>query len=117
MLGLGLLLYCLRGLTDPARWNEKLLSLAFWSLNIGLGIMVFLSLLPAGLFQTWAALSESYAYARSAELVHSPVMEALVWARVPGDLVFAVGVGAFAVFFVRAIRTRSAIGATAQAAE
>src|SRR5690606_5184520 len=31
MLGLGLVLYCLRGLTDPAVWNEKLLALSFWS--------------------------------------------------------------------------------------
>ena len=38
--------------------------------------------------------------ARSAS--HSPVMQALVWARVPGDLVFSVGVAAFALFMVRA---------------
>jgi nitric oxide reductase subunit B len=30
-------------------------------------------------------------------------MQALVWARVPGDLVFAVGVVAFTIFMVRAL--------------
>ena len=48
MLGLGLMLFCMRGLTDPARWNNRLLSVSFWCLNIGLAMMVFLSLLPQG---------------------------------------------------------------------
>jgi nitric oxide reductase subunit B len=30
-------------------------------------------------------------YARSPEIVHSKVMETLVWMRVPGDVVFAAG--------------------------
>ena len=101
MLGLGLLLYCLRGLTDPATWDEKLLAIAFWSLNIGLAMMTFLSLVPQGLWQTYVSFSDHYAAARSAELLHHPWMEALVWARVPGDVVFAVGVGAFALFVVK----------------
>ena len=102
MLGLGLLLYCMRGLTDPNTWNEKALSVSFWSLNIGLFMMTFMSLLPQGLWQTYVSFSDHYAAARSAELLHHPLMEALVWARVPGDIVFAVGVGAFALFFVQA---------------
>ncbi len=102
MLGLGLLLYCLRGLTDPSKWNERLLSIAFWCLNIGLFMMTFLSLLPQGLWQTYVSFNDHYAAARSADLMHHPIMEALVWARVPGDVVFAVGVGAFALFFVQA---------------
>lgn len=102
MLGLGLILYCMRGLTNPRAWNKNLLSLSFWSLNIGLFMMTFLSLLPQGLWQTYVSFSDHYAAARSAELMHHPMMEALVWARVPGDIVFAVGVGAFALFFVQA---------------
>ena len=108
MLGLGLLLYCLRGLTDPHTWNEKLLSISFWCLNIGLFMMTFLSLLPQGLWQTYVSFNDHYAAARSAELMHHPMMEALVWARVPGDIVFAIGVGAFALFFVQAFAKRNA---------
>lgn len=108
MLGLGLTLFCMRGLSDPARWNEKLLKTSFWCLNIGLAMMVFLSLWPQGLFQAYQSFTQSYAYARSAEVIHSPTMQALVWLRVPGDLVFAVGVGAFALFMVRALFARGA---------
>ncbi len=102
MLGLGLTLYCMRGLTDITRWNQKWIRLSFWSLNIGLAMMTFLSLLPQGILQTYASIEHGYAYARSAEFIHSPIMQALVWARVPGDVVFAFGVFAFAWFMFRA---------------
>jgi len=102
MLGLGLTLFCMRGLTDPARWSNRLLTVSFWCLNVGLAMMVFLSLLPQGLWQAYASFTQDYAYARSAEVIHGPVMQALVWARVPGDLVFGVGVVAFALAVLRA---------------
>ena len=106
MLGLGLMLFCLRGLTDPARWNNKLLGVSFWCLNIGLAMMVFLSLLPAGLWQAYASFEHDYAYARSAEFLHSPIMQGLVWARVPGDIVFGIGALAFAGFMAQAFLAR-----------
>lgn len=102
MLGLGLTLYCLRGLTNVDFWNEKLLKISFWSLNIGLAMMTFLSLLPQGVIQTYVSIEQGYWYARNAEFMHSPLMEGLVWARVPGDIVFAVGVVAFVWFVYRA---------------
>ena len=102
MLGLGLTLYCMRGLTDVTQWNQKWLKTAFWSLNIGLAMMTFLSLLPQGILQTYASIEHGYAYARSAEFMHSSIMQTLVWARVPGDMVFSVGVFAFAWFMFKA---------------
>ncbi len=102
MLGIGLTLYCMRGLTDVTRWNVKLLRIAFWSFNIGLAMMTFLSLLPQGILQTYASIEHGYSYARSAEFIHSPINQALVWARVPGDVVFSVGVFSFAWFMFRA---------------
>lgn len=101
-LGLGLTLYCLRGLTNIQNWDQRLLKISFWTLNIGLAMMTFLSLLPQGLWQTYNAIEHHYAFARSAEFMHSDIMEALVWARVPGDIVFSVGVGAFALFVWKA---------------
>ncbi len=98
MLGLGLMLYCMRGLTDLRHWNQRYLKVAFWSMNIGLAMMTFLSLLPQGLWQTYASISHYYAYARSAEFMHSTVMEGFVWARVPGDILFAVGAASFGLF-------------------
>ena len=102
MLGLGLTLYCMRGLTNVKLWNQKLLKISFWSLNIGLAMMTFLSLLPQGALQTYASIEHGYWFARTAEFIHSPMMQALVWARVPGDIVFGVGVFGFVWFVYRA---------------
>jgi len=104
MLALGLVLYCMRGLTNIDHWNNTLLKISFWTLNIGLAMMAFLSLLPQGILQTIASVNHSYAYARSAEFIHSPIMETLVWMRVPGDVVFSVGVFCFALFVYQAFR-------------
>ncbi|MEX0810136.1 MAG: nitric-oxide reductase large subunit [Dongiaceae bacterium] len=108
MLALGLTLYCVRGLTDVRLWNQKALKLSFWCLNIGLAMMTFLSLLPQGMWQTYASASHGYSYARSAEFMQSSIMHILVWMRVPGDVVFSVGVGAFAVFMYQAFAARRA---------
>lgn len=91
MLGIGLMLFCLRGLSAPLAWKDKLLGPAFWLLNIGLVGMTFFALLPAGIYQAWASISQGMWYARSPEVIHSPWMEAFVWLRVPGDIVFAGG--------------------------
>ncbi|QLG88015.1 nitric-oxide reductase large subunit [Chitinibacter bivalviorum] len=101
MLGIGLMLFCLRGLAPAAKWNDGLLKPAFWSMNIGLFMMVFMSLLPAGIYQAAASVEHGLWYARSAEIIHSSVMETLVWLRVPGDIVFAAGVLYLAVFALR----------------
>ena len=91
MLGIGLMLFCLRGLTNDKAWNDKLLGPTFWLLNIGLAAMVFGSLLPAGVYQAYWSITEGLWYARSAEIIHSSWMETLVWMRVPGDIIFAAG--------------------------
>ncbi|MET3120435.1 nitric oxide reductase subunit B [Oxalobacteraceae bacterium GrIS 2.11] len=101
MLGIGLMLFCLRGLSDRAAWSEALLKPMFWSLNIGLAMMVFISLVPAGIYQAWASVTQGIWYARSPAVVHSQLMETLVWMRVPGDVVFAIGAVLLAWFAIR----------------
>ena len=91
MLGIGLMLFCLRNLYARNRHADRLLAPAYWGLNIGLGMMVFLSLLPAGIYQAYHSITTGLWYARSPEIVRSTVMESLVWLRTPGDIVFAVG--------------------------
>jgi len=98
------MLFCLRGLYDRALHADRFLKPAFWSLNIGLAMMVFLSLLPAGIYQAWASISKGLWYARSPEIIHSTVMESLVWLRVPGDIVFAVGSVLLAVYALKLLR-------------
>jgi nitric oxide reductase subunit B len=101
MLGLGLMLFCLRGMKPEVRWNEGLLRTAFWALNIGLSLMALLTLLPLGVLQLSAALENGYWYARSAEFMSQPIIHLLVWMRVPGDTIFAVGMIVFAWFVAR----------------
>ncbi len=109
MLGIGLMLFCLRGLGAPSAWRDGLLKPAYWLLNIGLGAMVLLSLLPAGIYQAWASISHGFWYARSAEVIHSALMERLVWMRVPGDILFGLGGLALALFVLQLWRgSRSA---------
>jgi nitric oxide reductase subunit B len=111
MLGIGLMLFCLRGLSSPLAWKDKLLAPTFWLLNIGLVGMTFFALLPAGIYQAWASVSKGLWFARSPEIIHSPVMETLVWLRVPGDIVFAIGAAILAVYALRLLR-RPAAGRT-----
>jgi nitric oxide reductase subunit B len=89
MLGIGLLLFCVRGLRPQAQWSNPLLAFSFWSFNIGLSMMVLMTLLPIGLLQLNAALTHGYWYARSAEFMGQPLIHTLVWLRVPGDIVFS----------------------------
>jgi nitric oxide reductase subunit B len=104
MLGVGLMLFCLRGLSDRRAWSDALLRPMFWLLNIGLAMMVFLALVPAGVYQAWASISKGMWYARSPEVIHSVFMERMVWLRVPGDIVFALGTAFLALFVLRLMR-------------
>jgi nitric oxide reductase subunit B len=91
MLGIGLMLFCLRGLKPLAEWNQAVLGGAFWTLNIGLALMALLTLLPMGVLQLQAALENGYWAARSAEFMDRPMTHLLVWMRMPGDTIFAIG--------------------------
>jgi nitric oxide reductase subunit B len=106
MLGIGLMLFCLRTAMRQAAWSDRLLKYTFWTLNGGLAMMVFMSLVPAGIYQAYHSITESFWYARSPEIVHSTVMETLVWLRVPGDIVFSVGVMTLALFMANLLLRR-----------
>ena len=110
MLGIGLMLFVLRSLYRVQVWNDKLLSFSFWSINIGLILMVLLSVLPIGLLQTVASVNEGMWYARSAEFMQQPGMDTLRWLRVVGDTIFAVGLIAF-VWFVFSLDSRKKLPA------
>lgn len=91
MLGIGLMLFVLRSLYRKDIWNDKLISFAFWSINIGLMLMVLLSLLPIGFLQTVASVNQGMWYARSMEFMQQDHMVILRWLRTIGDTVFALG--------------------------
>jgi len=108
MLGIALVLFCVRGLRPQEAWNERTLRLSFWALNIGLALMAVLTLLPLGTLQLLAAIEHGYWYARSAEFMQKPIVDLLIWMRVPGDVVFSIGALALAWFVLRLwVRPRS----------
>jgi nitric oxide reductase subunit B len=97
-LGLALLLFCMRAMQPRRTWNTKLLAFAFWAINIGMLMEIFLSLLPIGLLQTYQSVSVGYWSARSPEFMQTHVMQTLRWMRMLGDTVFAIGAVAFVWF-------------------
>jgi nitric oxide reductase subunit B len=101
MLGIGLMLFCLRGLKPKVEWNTAWLKGSFWSLNCGLAMMGLFTLLPLGILQLQAALEHGYWYARSADFMGRPIVDLLVWMRVPGDSVFSIGALLLAWFVLR----------------
>jgi nitric oxide reductase subunit B len=91
MLAVGLLLFCVRYLVREDKWSDRAAKLSFWSLNIGLGWMAFVNLFPVGIVQLHDALANGYQHARSLEFLSERWVNALEWARLPGDLLFVVG--------------------------
>lgn len=98
MLGIGLTLFCLKGLTIHRQWKTGSLNFAFWSINLGLALMVLISVLPVGILQTIASVEHGMWYARSAQFLQGEGMDTLRWLRVIGDTVFAIGLLALAWF-------------------
>lgn len=92
LLGIGLMLFSLKGLGQQKPWREGILRFSFWALNIGLALMVLVSLLPVGIMQALASIEHGMWYARSAEFLQTDLMATLRWLRAIGDTVFAAGV-------------------------
>src|SRR5690606_28519459 len=92
MLGIGLMLFCMKGLATVHVWKDGVIRFALWSINIGLAWMVLLTQLPIGMLQTWASVEHGMWYARSAEFTQTGLMDTLRWLRVVGDTIFAAGV-------------------------
>lgn len=90
-LALGFCLLILRYIRPNLHFNEKLMSTAFWWLNIGLVLMLFTSLLPIGLIQFHASATEGLWYARSEAFMQQDLLHYLRWIRTIGDVVFIVG--------------------------
>ncbi|HKM94605.1 MAG TPA: nitric-oxide reductase large subunit [Prolixibacteraceae bacterium] len=104
MLGIGFMLFVLRDMDIKSEWNERWVKVAFWGMNIGLTLMVLISVLPVGILQTVASIKHGLWYARSAEFLQLPYMQTLRWMRMFGDIIFAGGAFALA-WFVFGLKT------------
>jgi nitric oxide reductase subunit B len=90
MLGAGLMTFVLRETVSNDVWSRlsRLIRVAFWGLNIGLAMMVVLSLFPGGIMQVRDVIENGYWHARSLAYTGTPLARTLEWLRMPGDLVF-----------------------------
>ena len=91
MLAVGLALFALRYIIPAAKWPDKLAKISFWSLNIGLAWMVFVTLLPLGVMQLWHSVNDGYFEARTLGYITNPGNAVLEWMRMPGDILLIVG--------------------------
>jgi nitric oxide reductase subunit B len=85
------MLFCCQHLFHKSSWNAKLVRTSFWSLNIGLGLMMFLDLFPVGVYQVVIVLQEGLWYARSVDVVRGSVFVTLTYFRMIGGGVFVLG--------------------------
>ncbi|MFG1520330.1 nitric-oxide reductase large subunit [Halobacteriovorax sp. ZH1_bin.1] len=105
LLSLGLVLFIVQTTFQERKWNDKIMGYGFWGMNIGLGLMIILSLLPIGLIQFDASLEVGLWYARGSEVMQSDLIQNLRWLRVIGDVIFALG----AVFYALAILDKTGL--------
>jgi nitric oxide reductase subunit B len=92
MLALAVLVFCLRAMLTDASWQkiEKWVKLGFWGVNVGLGLMLVLDLLPAGILQLWDSVSNGYWHARRQAFLMNGMYHSLEWLRIFADLTFLV---------------------------
>ena len=94
-LSLGFVFLIARYIRPEVEFNDKLMKFGFCALNIGLALMVLISLLPVGLIQAWASITTGLWFARSEEFMQQPLLQDLRWARLIGDTILIVGAVAF----------------------
>ena len=100
MLGMRLMLLSLRILTVQQQWKTGVLAFAFWTMNIGLLLLILLSLLPIGIAQTWASVEKGMWFARSPEFLAQEPWQTFRWLRSVGDSIFAAGMIAMGWFVI-----------------
>ena len=92
MLAIALMVFVLRQTATEATWRglEKYIKVSFWGTNVGLAMMVALSLFPGGVLQVWDVIQHGYWHARSLDYTATALARTLEWMRLPGDVVFIV---------------------------
>jgi nitric oxide reductase subunit B len=92
MLAIALTVFVLRQTSDEALWPriERPVRIAFWGTNIGLAMMIVMSLFPGGVLQVWDVIQHGYWHARSFDYTGRGISHVLEWMRLPGDVVFIV---------------------------
>lgn len=90
-LALAALAFCARITVKPEKWNHRIWNIAFWSINLGLAAMLFLSIFPAGIYQLVQSFNHGFWFARSEAVIQSDFFQTVTWLRVFGDVLFVLG--------------------------
>lgn len=90
-LAVAAVLFCCQLLFKADCWKPKLIRTVFWSINIGLLLMVLLDLFPAGIYQFKTVTEQGLWYARSSAFIESNTFQNLTWLRIIGGAIFTVG--------------------------
>ncbi|WP_424017791.1 nitric-oxide reductase large subunit [Halorientalis pallida] len=106
-LAIGMAVYMLRLTTRSGAWSTRRLRWSFWLWNLGLALMVFVSVLPVGFLQLEAVFTASYDAGRSLAFYEQPIVQALFWARLPGDTMIILGTAIFGYDVVAKLRNQT----------
>ncbi len=92
MLGMALLTFALRQVLDDKQWAgiEKYIRVGFWGLNIGLLLMVLITLFPGGVLQMVDVVNNGYWHARSQAFLGGSLIKFIEWIRIVPDMIFGV---------------------------
>jgi len=97
------MLFSVRHIFRKDAWSDGLLKWSFWGLNIGLLLMVAVSLVPSGFYQFYHAVQKGMWYARSPEIATSEFIKTTVWIRFAPDIIFVLGALLLLIFVARGI--------------
>ncbi|HBI0705904.1 TPA: cbb3-type cytochrome c oxidase subunit I [Staphylococcus aureus] len=107
MFSIAIALYVFKNITKKEFWTpkvEKWIKISFWALNVGLAGMVFVTLIPVGYIQLKDGLEDGYWHSRLTSFYEQPLVKAIMWGRMPWDIIFTVGVIILVVIFIRGYR-------------
>jgi nitric oxide reductase subunit B len=99
MLAMGFFMFVARYFIPSDRASERAMKISFWSLNIGLIMMLFVNLFPIGILQIYDSFAHGYWHARQPEFFQSDLVHMFEWMRMPGDTIFIVG-GIFPIVYL-----------------
>ncbi|MBK9583982.1 MAG: cbb3-type cytochrome c oxidase subunit I [Saprospiraceae bacterium] len=90
-ISLAALIFASKLMIKEQYWNKKVVNFSFWSINVGLMLMVLLDLFPAGSIQFKAVVEQGLWYGRSHDFVDYGIFNKLTWMRGIGASVFFFG--------------------------
>ncbi|HCY8814546.1 TPA: cbb3-type cytochrome c oxidase subunit I [Staphylococcus aureus] len=107
MFSIAIALYVFKNITKKEFWTpkvEKWIKISCWALNVGLAGIVFVTLIPVGYIQLKDGLEDGYWHSRLTSFYEQPLVKAIMWGRMPWDIIFTVGVIILVVIFIRGYR-------------